>query len=65
MWQAIKLLKLPKDLKIFPGGDIVSDDGSGSISIYGETFEDENLDTQHTMAGFVSMANKGIDFIVV
>ncbi|XP_063529923.1 peptidyl-prolyl cis-trans isomerase, rhodopsin-specific isozyme-like isoform X1 [Cydia strobilella] len=43
------------------GGDVVSDDGSGSISIYGETFKDENLDTQHTMAGFVSMANKGKD----
>ncbi|KAJ2953640.1 hypothetical protein O0L34_g1252 [Tuta absoluta] len=41
------------------GGDVVNDDGTGSISIYGETFDDENLDTQHTMAGFVSMANKG------
>ncbi|XP_026487608.2 peptidyl-prolyl cis-trans isomerase, rhodopsin-specific isozyme-like [Vanessa tameamea] len=41
------------------GGDVVSDDGKGSISIYGETFEDENLDTEHTVAGFVSMANKG------
>lgn len=44
---------------IFSGGDIVSDDGTGSISIYGETFADENLDTQHSAAGFVSMANKG------
>ncbi|XP_047544878.1 peptidyl-prolyl cis-trans isomerase, rhodopsin-specific isozyme-like [Vanessa atalanta] len=41
------------------GGDVVSDDGKGSISIYGETFDDENLDTEHTVAGFVSMANKG------
>ncbi|CAB3231044.1 unnamed protein product [Arctia plantaginis] len=41
------------------GGDVVSDDGTGSISIYGETFDDENLDTQHSVAGFVSMANKG------
>lgn len=41
------------------GGDVVNDDGSGSISIYGETFDDENLDTQHTVAGFVSMANRG------
>ncbi|KAJ0181858.1 hypothetical protein K1T71_002580 [Dendrolimus kikuchii] len=41
------------------GGDVVSDDGSGSISIYGETFADENLETEHSMAGFVSMANKG------
>ncbi|CAH2066765.1 unnamed protein product, partial [Iphiclides podalirius] len=41
------------------GGDVVNDDGSGSISIYGEAFDDENLDTQHTVAGFVSMANRG------
>ncbi|XP_026743185.1 peptidyl-prolyl cis-trans isomerase B-like [Trichoplusia ni] len=41
------------------GGDVVADDGTGSISIYGETFDDENLETQHTGAGFVSMANKG------
>ncbi|XP_045775174.1 peptidyl-prolyl cis-trans isomerase, rhodopsin-specific isozyme-like isoform X1 [Maniola jurtina] len=41
------------------GGDVVSDDGTGSISIYGPTFPDENLDTQHSSAGFVSMANKG------
>ncbi|OWR44598.1 peptidyl-prolyl cis-trans isomerase rhodopsin-specific isozyme like protein [Danaus plexippus plexippus] len=43
------------------GGDVVSDDGTGSISIYGKTFKDENLETQHTDAGFVSMANKGKD----
>ncbi|XP_041987137.1 peptidyl-prolyl cis-trans isomerase, rhodopsin-specific isozyme-like [Aricia agestis] len=41
------------------GGDIVSNDGYGSLSIYGEKFDDENLDTEHTGAGFVSMANKG------
>lgn len=44
----------------------MSDDGMGSISIYGTTFEDENLDTQHTGAGFVSMANKGtyVDILI-
>ncbi|CAH2243435.1 jg9351 [Pararge aegeria aegeria] len=41
------------------GGDVVADDGTGSISIYGNTFADENLDTHHSGAGFVSMANKG------
>lgn len=44
---------------VVSGGDVVSDDGMGSISIYGETFDDENLDTHHSGAGFVSMANKG------
>ncbi|XP_053625869.1 peptidyl-prolyl cis-trans isomerase, rhodopsin-specific isozyme-like isoform X2 [Plodia interpunctella] len=47
--------------KSYKGGDVVFDNGTGSISIYGDTFEDENLDTQHSMAGFVSMANKGKD----
>lgn len=46
-------------INLIIGGDVVSDDGTGSISIYGETFDDENLDTQHSVAGFVSMANKG------
>nr|QDR50933.1 inactivation no afterpotential A [Heliconius melpomene] len=43
------------------GGDVVTNDGRGSISIYGRTFEDENLDTEHSAAGFVSMANNGKD----
>lgn len=45
-------------------GDVVLDNGKGSISIYGETFKDENLDTKHTLAGFVSMANNGTYLII-
>lgn len=41
------------------GGDIVSGDGRGSISIYGKYFEDENLTIDHTGPGFIGMANKG------
>lgn len=41
----------------------MTNDGTGSISIYGDTFEDENLETQHSVSGFVSMANKGVTFI--
>lgn len=41
------------------GGDIVNSDGSGSISIYGKQFDDENFDVKHTAGGFVSMANRG------
>lgn len=43
------------------GGDIVSGDGRGSMSIYGKHFEDENLTVDHTGPGFVGMANSGPD----
>lgn len=41
------------------GGDIVSNNGKGSVSIYGKQFEDENLRTDHTGPGFIAMANNG------
>lgn len=43
------------------GGDILNGDGTGSISIYGEQFEDENLTINHTIGGFLGMANQGPD----
>lgn len=43
------------------GGDVVSNDGRGSISIYGKHFEDENLTVGHTGPGFIGMANSGPD----
>lgn len=36
-------------------------DGSGKMSIYGESFEDENLQLQHDIPGLLSMANSGPD----
>lgn len=43
------------------GGDILNGDGTGSTSIYGEHFEDENLTINHTIGGFLGMANQGQD----
>ena len=43
------------------GGDFISRDGQGSISIYGEQFEDESFEIPHDQAGLLSMANRGSD----
>lgn len=47
-----------KDFMI-QGGDVVSGDGRGSVSIYGETFEDELPSHKHSVVGLLSMANRG------
>lgn len=44
---------------LIQGGDIVNNDGTGSISIYGDFFKDEALDIEHNRPGYLGMANRG------
>jgi peptidyl-prolyl isomerase H (cyclophilin H) len=41
------------------GGDFLNADGTGSFSVYGDKFEDENFEMKHDSAGLLSMANSG------
>lgn len=59
--KAYKNIKFHRLVKNFclQGGDITKNNGTGGISIYGNTFDDENFKLKHTEGGLLSMANKG------
>ncbi|XP_002740123.1 peptidyl-prolyl cis-trans isomerase B-like [Saccoglossus kowalevskii] len=44
---------------VIQGGDVTEGDGSGSISIYGKSFDDENFFLIPYGPGYVAMANTG------
>jgi cyclophilin family peptidyl-prolyl cis-trans isomerase len=44
---------------VIQGGDYINGDGTGSNSIYGEKFDDENFDIKHDSKYLLSMANSG------
>jgi len=50
--------RLVPDLN-FQCGDVTVGDGTGGISMYGDTFNDENFDVGMSEKGTIAMANKG------
>ena len=57
-YRGTKFHRIIKDF-VIQGGDYINGDGTGSNSIYGPSFDDENFNIKHDNKYLLSMANSG------